>query len=81
MAKKIMKKQIEVDLEKIKSGIDHLIKERDPLQKWLPVLNELKPKFQDALSAGISVSKIRETLSHGGLKVSQKVLREFLEDK
>ncbi len=79
MTKKVSKKTIEVDAEKLKSGLDSLIKERDPLQKWLPILNDLKPKMQDALNAGVSLSKIRESLANGGLKVPQDVLKKFLE--
>jgi hypothetical protein len=79
MAKKAAKIQKTVDVEKIKSSLDNLIKERDPLQKWLPVLNELKPKIQDALDKGVSLSKVRESLANGGLRVPQNVLKEFLE--
>lgn len=78
MAKKAAKTQHTVDVEKIKSCLDNLIKERDPLQKWLPVLNELKPKIQDALTSGVSLSKIHKSLAEGGLRIPHEVLKKFL---
>ena len=77
MAKKAAKTQKTVDIDKLKSGLDNLLKERDPLQKWLPVLNELKPKIQSALDAGVSLTKIRKSLAEGGLKVPHEVLKKF----
>lgn len=78
MAKKSVKTKKTVDIEQIKGGLDSLIKERDPLQKWLPFLNELKPKIDEAVKQGCSISSIRNAMKIGGLNVPQDVLKKFV---
>lgn len=74
------KKSAPVDLKKIQEGIDDLIKNKDPLLRWLPILNELKTKIIEAKSAGVSFSKILKTLRDSGVKVQKDVLKMFLEE-
>ncbi len=75
MKQKITKK---VDLEKAKQDLKNAIKERDPFQKWLPTLNELKAELDDAKSKNISINQIRKILVASGINVPSDVLKKFL---
>ena len=75
MKPKITKK---VDLEKAKQDLEKAIKERDPFQKWLPTLNELKAELDDAKSKNISINQIRKILVASGINVPNEVLKKFL---
>lgn len=78
MKQKINKK---MDIEKAKSEIKKMIKERDPFQKWLPILNEMKTEIDDAKSKKISVNQLRKVLINNGIQVPHEVLKKFMENK
>ena len=75
MKPKITKK---LDLEKAKQDLKKAIKERDPFQKWLPTLNELKAELDDAKSKNISINQIRKILVASGINVPNDILKKFL---
>lgn len=79
MAKKTNKRTATVDLETIGKRIDELINAQDPLHKWLPVLNQLKPKLEEAIAKGVSLTKLKKTLDQGGLNIPQDLLKIFLD--
>lgn len=76
-----MKQKItnKVDLEKAKNELRNAINDRDPFQKWLPILNELKSELDDAKSKNISVNQMRKILVSSGIKVPNDVLKKFLD--
>ena len=76
-----MKQKItnKVDLEKTKNELRNAINDRDPFQKWLPILNELKSELDDAKSKNISVNQMRKILVSSGIKVPNDVLKKFLD--
>ena len=75
-----MKKQItkKMDIEKAKADLKKVIKDRDPLQKWLPILNEMKAELDDAKSKNISITQIRKVLVDSGIQVPHEVLKKLL---
>lgn len=68
-----------LDTDKLKNGLENLIKISDPYEKWSSVLNAIKPQLQNAKEKGISLSKISKTLKDNGAKVPNDVLKRFLE--
>ena len=75
MKTKVTKK---IDVEKAKTELRNAIKERDPLQKWLPTLNELTKELEDAKTANLSVTQIRKILVASGINVPHEVLKKYL---
>lgn len=75
MKQKITKK---IDVEKAKSELKKAVKEKDPLQKWLPILNEMKAELDDAKSKNISITQIRKILVDSGIQVPHEVLKKFM---
>lgn len=72
------KGNVKIDTEKAIAGLKKAIKDSDPLQKWLPALNELKPHIDQALAAGLSLTKIRKTLVESNVKVPHVILKKFI---
>lgn len=68
-----------LDTNKLKNGLENLIKSSDPYEKWLQVLNEIKPQLLNAKERGISLSKISKTLKDNGARVPNEVLKKFIE--
>lgn len=68
-----------LDTNKLKNGLENLIKSSDPYEKWLQVLNEIKPQLLNAKEKGISLSKISKTLKDNGARVPNEVLKKFIE--
>lgn len=67
-----------LDVDKLKSELNELVKMSDPYERWISILNELKPQLEDAKSKGISMTKIQKTLQNAGAKIPQQVLKKFL---
>lgn len=67
-----------MDIAKAKKDLLSAIKERDPMQKWLPILNELKSEIEDAKNQGLSVTQIRKILTANGINLPAEVLKKFM---
>jgi hypothetical protein len=75
MTQKVTKKP---DISKAKIDLKKAIADKDPVKKWIPILNELKSEINDAKSKNISISQIRKILIENGIKVPFKVLKKFV---
>ena len=75
-----MKTKVEkkINISKLKDDLINAVKSKDPMQKWLPVLNEIKTEIEDAKSKGISISNIKKIMSENGVNVPQDILKKFL---
>ena len=75
-----MKTKIEkkINISKLKDDLINAVKSKDPMQKWVPVLNEIKAEIVEAKSKGISISNIKKIMSENGVKVPQDILKKFL---
>ena len=54
------KRKATLDLETSNKRIDELMNFQDPLHKWMPVVNHLKPKLEDAINKGVFLNKTPE---------------------
>lgn len=77
-----MKQKVQVpkkfDPNKVKIGLENLIKNNDPYEKWVPILNQIRESILEAKQKGISINKINKTLKENGLKIPNEVLKKFL---
>ncbi len=73
------KKHKELDPKKLRSGLDFLLKDADPMLKWEPVLNEVKSYLIDAKSKEISIKKIHKVFKESGASISAEVLKKYMD--
>ncbi len=73
------KKNKELDQKKLKSGLDSLLKDADPMNKWVPVLHEVKPFLVEAQLKEISLKKIHKVFKESGANIPVEVLKNYME--
>lgn len=66
------------DLESAKSALKSAIENKDPMRKWLPILNEMKEEIDNAKANKISVNQIRKILVGSGIEVPYSILKKFM---
>lgn len=75
----VTKKTKEFDQKKLKSGLDSLLKDADPMHKWTPVLNEVKSYLVEAQSKEISLKKIQKVFKESGANIPIDVLKIYMD--